>query len=596
MSREGRRCVLPVIVLAAWGTFWLAGCNSAEKDGAGEMAAADSTRQSGDREEASPGGDALADVSGDSASAADETAAAATGVQDDREQGQPGNPVGDSSKPSLKSPRISAEPDVSEPPLLAPRSLHRPRPQVARHLPPVDRMPGVDAGQASSESTEPVDDEPAPAAMASDDRSDGPVKIEVFYVTDRASVNAIRSSDFLKTFRWPVMAVILALLAGLWSLTQRRLIPGLIALVILAGGLSTAHASIIRWQRLHRLATNNDVRYTSDLKRPQPGERPLDYGKCIVNIPPDHRVGHVDSPSLQRFEFTEDTQKHVILERVVRGQPADFFRDLNERLGSGNGQTFVFIHGYNVSFEDAVKRTAQVSFDLKFNGVPICYSWPSHGGLEDYTRDMANADWTVIHLQEFLTSLFDETQASRIHLIAHSMGNRALMQALDRLALQWNQERRQAVSLAAGREGQAGASVQSLLKRHEPPRFGQIIMAAPDISADEFRQRYAKTLRSLSSQITLYASSRDRALMVSTSVHGHNRAGLAGEEICVVEGIDTIDVSHIDTSLIGHSYYGDNPALINDLRALIQLSQSTSQREWLEQVQMAADKVYWKFR
>ncbi|MGI9516297.1 MAG: alpha/beta hydrolase, partial [Pirellulaceae bacterium] len=123
-----------------------------------------------------------------------------------------------------------------------------------------------------------------------------------------------------------------------------------------------------------------------------------------------------------------------------------------------------------------------------------------------------------------------------------------------------------------------------------------IIMAAPDISAEEFRQRYADTLRKLSSQITLYASSRDRALMVSTSVHGHNRAGLAGDDICIVDGIDTIDVSHVDTSLIGHSYYGDNPALIDDLRALIQLAQTTSEREWLEQVKMASDKVYWKFR
>lgn len=84
--------------------------------------------------------------------------------------------------------------------------------------------------------------------------------------------------------------------------------------------------------------------------------------------------------------------------------------------------------------------------------------------------------------------------------------------------------------------------------------------------------------------------------MVSTSVHGHNRAGLAGDEIVVVDGVDTIDVSHVDTSLIGHSYYGDNPALIDDLRALIQLSHPTSQRQWLEQVEMAADKVYWKFR
>jgi esterase/lipase superfamily enzyme len=32
---------------------------------------------------------------------------------------------------------------------------------------------------------------------------------------------------------------------------------------------------------------------------------------------------------------------------------------------------FVFIHGYNVSFEDAARRTGQFAYDLKFVGAPI---------------------------------------------------------------------------------------------------------------------------------------------------------------------------------------------------------------------------------
>ena len=433
-------------------------------------------------------------------------------------------------------------------------------------------------------------------SLGTDDNESGNSQVEVFYVTDRESIAAIADGDFLKNFKWPIIVLVIAMMFGFWSVTQRRLIPGMVAAIIMLAGVSTGYSSLIQWQRLNRLAVNDDVRYSSELKKADPYDDPLDYGRCLVNIPPDHRVGFIDSPSLQRFEFSEDPEKHVILERVIRGNREEFFRDFNQRLNSGTGDTFVFIHGYNVSFENAIKRTAQVSFDLKFRGIPICYSWPSHGGLEDYTRDMANADWTVVHLQEFLTSLFDQTDAKRIHLIAHSMGNRALMQALDRLALQWDRDRIDNSTLSGGSESHGGNSIHRLLQRDKMPIFGQIILAAPDISADEFRQRYAETLRKLSNQITLYASSRDRALMVSTSVHGHNRAGLAGDEICVVDGIDTIDVSHVDTSLIGHSYYGDNPALINDLRALIQLSQPTSKRQWLERVEIAADKVYWKFR
>ena len=88
-------------------------------------------------------------------------------------------------------------------------------------------------------------------------------------------------------------------------------------------------------------------------------------------------------------------------------------------------EALVFIHGYNVSFENAVKRTAQIAYDLQFPGAPVCYSWPSRGGLADYTRDENQAEWTVVHLHTFLQELVQQSGAKSVHLIAHSMGNRA---------------------------------------------------------------------------------------------------------------------------------------------------------------------------
>ena len=449
---------------------------------------------------------------------------------------------------------------------------------------------------------QPLANQPAPAApqfqrnlsMVKD--NEGPTKVEVFFATDRQLVGSVAPYERFKIFLWPVILLLSAVTMALWAITTKRIMPAAICVVAILAGVSLGYTAMIKWQRIERVDRNDDVRFTHQLSNLKSTDDPLHYGKCSVNIPTDHRVGMIDSPSLQRFEFSENEDKHVILERVTNGPRAEFFDDLNKRLDNSNGHTFVFIHGYNVSFENAVKRTAQIAYDLKFAGVPICYSWPSRGGLQDYTRDMANADWTVIHLQNFLNALFQETGAKRIHLIAHSMGNRALMQALERLSFEWAQTPTTSKSLTDRRTAAPENSNQTASREQSPLQFGQIIMAAPDISAHDFKQRYAQSLRRLSSQITLYASSRDRALMVSTSVHGHDRAGLAGEEICIVEGVDTIDVSHIDTSLIGHSYYGDNPAMIDDLRALIQLSHPTSERQWLQQVEMASDEIYWKFR
>jgi hypothetical protein len=55
-------------------------------------------------------------------------------------------------------------------------------------------------------------------------------------------------------------------------------------------------------------------------------------------------------------------------------------------------------------------------------------------------------------------------------------------------------------------------------------------------------------------------------------------------------------VSDIDTSLIGHSYYGNNPKLIRDLRALVELGTPASSREWLEQILRPPVPPWWIFR
>lgn len=407
-----------------------------------------------------------------------------------------------------------------------------------------------------------------------------PTQVEVFYATDRKRIASISGGDLWRVFGWALQLGILALIAGVIGSLYRRQGVKLIAATACVGCLVLSYGGWIEWQQRARLKDNGDVWYTHDIKLPSNRSAivsttsnetfdVLDYGRCIVSIPPNHQTGVVEAPSITRFELTEDREKHVVLERITRSEESsEFFGHLNERLESGSNEALIFIHGYNVSFNDAVKRTAQISHDVKFQGAPICYSWPSRGGLEDYTRDMANADWSVIHLQEFLASLFEQSQAKKIHLIAHSMGNRVLMQALDRLALQ----------------------------NLPNARFGQIVLAAPDVSANDFRHRYSGVIRHMADHVTMYASSRDRALMVSAGVHGHDRAGLAGDAIVVVDGIDTIDVSHIDTSLIGHSYYGDNPELIDDLAAIILQARPTSSRNWLERIDTAANRIYWKFR
>jgi hypothetical protein len=94
-------------------------------------------------------------------------------------------------------------------------------------------------------------------------------------------------------------------------------------------------------------------------------------------------------------------------------------------------------------------------------------------------------------------------------------------------------------------------------------------LTAPDIDTDTFVHDIAPAIVPTAKRVTLYASSKDMALAFSKTVHGYDRAGESGEKIVLLDGVDTIDVSAIDTNLVGHFYYGDNRSVLSDMFNLI---------------------------
>lgn len=302
--------------------------------------------------------------------------------------------------------------------------------------------------------------------------------------------------------------------------------------------------------------------YGTDRKRAKPNHHPssfysaargeLELGICGVSIPRDHTKGELESPSVWKLEFRENPSKHIILQSVEPLDAEEFVARLRRHAAlSKRGDAFIFVHGYNVTFEDAARRTAQMAYDLEFDGAPIMYSWPSQGRTSQYVIDETNVEWTVPHLVQFLTLIATKPEIKTIHLIGHSMGNRALGAALKELL-----------------------SYQSQIPM---PRFRQLVLTAPDIDAGVF-ERVAKTLGPTSERITLYASSKDKALAVSKKFHGYQRAGDTDPEIVVISGIDSIDASSVDTSLLGHSYFSGNRSVLSDLYYLLRHGKPPEER------------------
>ncbi len=324
--------------------------------------------------------------------------------------------------------------------------------------------------------------------------------------------------------------------------------------------------------------TNVKVFFASDrkyVKSPVPAENFIDarrdsehltLGTVDVSIPADHIPGQIELPSVFSLQMTPDPSRFVVLNAVkVFKFDRDFYRQLRARVKkSGKKDLFVFVHGFNVSFEAAALRTAQLAFDMKFVGAPVFYSWPSETILR-YTTAEKNVEWTFEHLQKFLKDLAAQSGAEQIHLIAHSMGNRALTKALHQLAI-------------------SGISAHPVGDT-KSPTFQNVILAAADVGQTDFRE-IEQAVRSTTKSLTLYASNYDRALSLSAAIHQEPRLGQAGSDLALFPDVETIDASNIDRSfvnrsLLGHSYYGDSLSVVKDLESLIVGAQPASQRAGL---------------
>ncbi len=287
--------------------------------------------------------------------------------------------------------------------------------------------------------------------------------------------------------------------------------------------------------------------------------RRMELGRALVTIPKVHVVPMVERPWALRipylditiYEAEEDPQKHFTIQDMKTLSREEFLALVREKIAKASrfkDHALIFIHGYKNHFDNAVFRTAQIAYDLKYDSAPFLYSWPSGGTLQGYTYDRDSAAQAEPYLKEFLDLVVNETGAKKVSIIAHSMGNQLLLRVLQDL------------------------------KRSKPDEvlISQLILAAPDVDRDTF-ENIVKSIKGISEGVTLYTAANDAALRVSRQVNGGvPRAGDVPESgPIVVEGVDTIDATatSMDSIGINHSGYAENNALLSDIGKLIATGQ-----------------------
>lgn len=295
------------------------------------------------------------------------------------------------------------------------------------------------------------------------------------------------------------------------------------------------------------------------------------FGRALVHVPEAHRFGEIGSnfwTKLRRFDLRDDRLRLQALEGREREA---FFAEINAamRAARDSGETphaLFFLHGYNVTFVEAVIRAAQLGVDLKVPGATAFFSWPSRGSVAAYPADEATIEASEPAITDFLVDFTKNCGAEKVHVIAHSMGNRGLLRALQRIA----------------------ANAQEYGK----VKFGQIVLAAPDIDRDLFLD-LARLFPDHAERTTLYASDGDKAVHLSAKVHDAPRAGYF-TPYTVAPDVDTVAVPDFDIDLIGHGYFAQAAALLHDIYDLMRHNQPPKQRQRLTLVQNPGSD-FWKF-
>jgi esterase/lipase superfamily enzyme len=170
---------------------------------------------------------------------------------------------------------------------------------------------------------------------------------------------------------------------------------------------------------------------------------------------------HVPFSGVSIYREAEDPKKHFTIHELTTFPRAEFADAANEtvkRSVAYDGHALIFIHGWNMTFQNAIYRAADLAHNLKFDGVPIVYSWPSGGELREYFYDAESVRQAEPYLKEFRELVAEKTGATRISILAHSLGNALLLRVLREL-------------------------------NHASPnkvKLQEVILAAPDLDGDLF--------------------------------------------------------------------------------------------------------------
>jgi esterase/lipase superfamily enzyme len=248
----------------------------------------------------------------------------------------------------------------------------------------------------------------------------------------------------------------------------------------------------------------------------------LNFAKFVVSVPPNHKSGDLEMPTAT----PDPRNSFAVVDQAVMSE-ADFRKTVAPQGDARRKKhkVFVFVHGFNSNFQESLFRLAQLQADIKIDGIPILFSWPSQGQVAAYEMDKQSANYSRDYLTALLTMLSSSSEVSDITVVAHSMGGMLTVEALRQLRI----------------EG----------KDRVIARLSRVVLAAPDINAKTFRAQ-VQDIGPLEPPLLVLVSKDDGALQASSFLDGGiARAGDIDvndpvvREAALKEKVQVVDISRL---------------------------------------------------
>ena len=304
----------------------------------------------------------------------------------------------------------------------------------------------------------------------------------------------------------------------------------------------------------------------------------LRFGFFDTEIEPSLGLGMLINPT-DWFQNEEIQVRNV--EPLARQLFVERMRSLVE--SSPFRSLLVVVHGFRERFPSALRKTAFLGHVLDINSPVLLFDWPGDQGssLAGYRRAHQIASESGTELATTLELIIREIQPERLWVVANSMGAQVVADAF---------------SLLHQQPDLADAETE----------IEDVVLTAPDVSHDEFDERFKQEITALAKDLTVYVSSNDRALLVSRLVNRGRRRGESSlspdqlEEAARISEliepdsdlITLVDVTPVNRTRNFHNFSLETPEFFDDLYLRLG-NQFTPYSRLLYRIETPDRQVYW---